>query len=111
MDWLWTHGGRYFGYRADDEFRTYDGRHAGRFEGDDVYGPAGSYLGELRNERLVTCLAKKRWASSRFSPYGQRGGYVPYADYVGFGCAWATRTSPDRKSLETLVAEGVPRTG
>lgn len=46
MDWLWTWGGKCFGYRSGDDLRTYDGCHVGRFHGDDVFGPDGRYLGE-----------------------------------------------------------------
>jgi len=84
MVWTWTHGGKSFGYREDDELWTFDGRHVGHFDGEDIYGPGGGYLGEIYGGRLITCLSKKGWAGNRFTPFGYRVGYVPYVNYVGF---------------------------
>ena len=42
MNWLWTRGG---GYNKTGELWTYDGRHAGRFDGKEVYDRTGLYLG------------------------------------------------------------------
>jgi hypothetical protein len=85
MEWLWTWGGKSFGYRDGDALWTHDGRHVGQFYGDDVYGTDGRYLGELKNRnRLITNLGKKGWRQSPFWPYGNRVAYVPYTDYVGY---------------------------
>ncbi|WP_061151998.1 hypothetical protein [Caballeronia arvi] len=55
MNWLWTWSGNSFGYRVDDQLRTHDGRHVGRFVGEEIYGADGLYLGELASEdRLIT---------------------------------------------------------
>jgi hypothetical protein len=59
MDWFWTWGGKCFGYRTGDNLFTYDGRQAGRFYGDEVYGSDGHYLGEIKNNNLITHSAKK----------------------------------------------------
>jgi hypothetical protein len=64
---------------------THDGYHVGRFEGDEIYGPDGRYLGEImNNDRLITCLSKNSWRSGGFSPYASRVGFVPFVDYVGY---------------------------
>ena len=85
MEWLWTWGGKSFGYRRGDDLWTHHGRHVGRFHDDEIYGRDGNYLGEIRNgNRLITNLAKKHWRRSPFAPYGNVAGYVPYADYVGY---------------------------
>jgi hypothetical protein len=39
---------------AGDNLRIHDGRHVGRFHDDEIYGPDGYYLGEVRSgNRLV----------------------------------------------------------
>ena len=85
MEWLWTWGGKSFGYREGDSLWTHDGRHVGRFHADEIYGPDGAYLGELRNkDRLITNVGKKGRRMSGFGPHASRVGYVPYVDYVGY---------------------------
>jgi hypothetical protein len=85
MQWLWTWGGTSFGYRDGGNLWTHDGRNVGRFYEDEVYGPDGSYLGELRNKnRLITHTSKKHRRKPSFSPLSRRVGYVPYVDYVGY---------------------------
>jgi hypothetical protein len=85
MKWLWTWSGISFGYRQGDDLRTHDGRHVGRFHGDEVYGPDGHYLGELKNEnRLITSLSKSTRRHGAFGPYAQNVAYAPYASYVGY---------------------------
>ena len=45
------------------------GIQAGRFDGDEVYGTGGHYLGEVRDEkRLITHRSKKHWRHSGFAP-------------------------------------------
>jgi hypothetical protein len=82
--WLWTWGGRCFGYRAGDSLYRYDGRYIGRFHGDEVYGVDGRYLGETKKtKRLITHKSKKnriKGAARR----GNRGGFAPYANYAGY---------------------------
>jgi hypothetical protein len=69
-EWMWTSSGECFGYRLGDQLFTYDGRQAGRFtEGDEVYGPTGDYLGEVRKtNRLVTNTSKRKWNRAGFVP-------------------------------------------
>ena len=67
MEWLWPWSGSPFGFRSAGELWTYDGRHVGRFRGDEVFGPNGFYLGELmRENRLIIDLAKKTRRTRRF---------------------------------------------
>ena len=85
MKWLWTWGGRCFGYRDEDNLWTYDGKHVGRFVNNEVYAPNGAYLGEITdNNRLITDIAKKNRHSTSFTPDANRMGYVKYVDYVGY---------------------------
>lgn len=85
MNWLWTWGGRCFGYREGSELWTYDGKHVGRFNGNnEVFGPDGRYLGEIINDRLIRNSAKSFWQSYAFTPYAQRMGFMPYMNYVGY---------------------------
>ena len=86
MEALWTWGGKFFGHRDGIDLWTHDGRHVGRFYDDEVYGPNGQYLGEIKNNnRLTTCLSKKSsWQRGSFATYANRVGFVPYVDYVGY---------------------------
>jgi len=85
MKWLWTWGGKCFGYRDGDNLWTYDGYHIGKFRGDNVYGRDGRYLGEIKSDnRLITNKSKKNVVSSSFTPYANRVGYVKYIDYIGY---------------------------
>jgi hypothetical protein len=60
MEWLFKWGGECFGYRDNDNLRTHDGRHVGKFHGDEIYGPDGQYLGEITSEpRLISNKSKK----------------------------------------------------
>jgi hypothetical protein len=69
MKWLWNWGGEFFGYREGDALFAYYGLQIGAFEGDEVYGPDGRYIGEIMsNERLATCTSKKDWEQPGFIP-------------------------------------------
>ena len=83
MNWLYTWGGRFFGYRDGDNLWTYTGTHAGRFREDEVYGPDGFYLGEMRNERLITRISKRPKRMGIFSPRARRASRARRADRVG----------------------------
>jgi len=84
MQWLFKWGGKCFGYRNNGDLWTHDGRHVGRFHEDEIYGPDGRYLGEIKNEtRLITNKSKKNRRKSSFTSYGNRVGYVKCVDYVG----------------------------
>ena len=67
---FWNWRGRYVGYRSSDCLFGYDGRQLGYFaEGDEVYGCAGDYLGEVRGDsRLITNLSKKAWTRKKVTP-------------------------------------------
>ncbi len=89
MEWLWAWGGECFGYRRDDKLFAYHGLEVGRFHKDKVYGSDGYCLGEIKSNRLITCLGKKGWARSRFTPvrvgaYGRYGNYGEYGMYGGY---------------------------
>ena len=83
MDWLWTWGGKCFGYRDGDDLFTYRGKQAGRFHGDEVYSTDGRYLGELISGRLITNRSKTSWRKAGFGAV-LRGSYAKYADYAGY---------------------------
>ena len=84
MKWVWTWGGKSFGYLDGDDLWTSSGKHVGRRRGDEIYAPDGKYLGEVMSDnRLIASRAKSGWRGPTFSPYGRRVGSVPYAPYVG----------------------------
>ncbi len=85
MEWLWTWGGRSFGYRQQDNLWTHNGEHVGRFYEEEVYGTEGRYLGELRKgNRLITMMSKRNRRRAAFRPYMDRVGFVNRVDFVGF---------------------------
>jgi hypothetical protein len=64
---LWTWSGRYFGSSDGAALWTHSGRLAGRFHQDEIYGAAGRYLGEVRdNDRLITNSSKKNQSQGPF---------------------------------------------
>lgn len=83
MEWLWTWDGVSFGYRDGEDLWTHAGRHAGRFVGDEVFGPDGRYLGEVRNGRLIVNSGKRSRRISAFSRKMARVGHVNRVNYVG----------------------------
>lgn len=102
---FWNWRGRYVGYRSSDCLFGRDGRQLGYFaEGDEVYGCAGGYLGEVRGDsRLITNLSKKAWTRKIAVPRFLKGS--PGHDDVnakemlaGYEDFPAT---PERNSLET----------
>ena len=83
MKHLWTWSGKYFGYRNENQLRTRNGQHVGRFYGDEVYGVDGRYLGEIRNgNRLITKRSGKMSRRSSFSPSASASS-INYAGYTG----------------------------
>ncbi|MDR5763285.1 hypothetical protein [Caballeronia sp. LZ035] len=73
MSWLWTWSGVSFGYRVDDQLRTHDGRHVGRFVEEEIYGADGLYLGELASaDRLFTSQRKTGRFKLPFRPRVKR---------------------------------------
>jgi hypothetical protein len=53
MEELRTWSGKFFGYRDGDDLWTHTGLHVAQFEGGYLYGPDGSYLGEIVSGRLI----------------------------------------------------------
>ncbi|KAA5612286.1 hypothetical protein [Rhodovastum atsumiense] len=67
--WLWTAGGKSFGYRLGDELWSLSGRHCGRFVGNQVFSMTGAYRGEvIHGNRLVTNLAWRNLNQPGFLP-------------------------------------------
>jgi len=84
MQWLWTWGGKCFGYRDGNRLFAYFGLQVGQFHGEEVYGADGHYMGEVMSQnRLITHLGKKNWKQSSFAPV-LTAGYAPYAGYAGY---------------------------
>jgi hypothetical protein len=83
MEWLWTWGGKCFGYRGGDRLFTHSGVQAGQFDGAEVYGADGLYLDELMQDRLIRDRNKKRQRKSASTP-ARVDSYVKYVDYVGY---------------------------
>lgn len=82
---VWTWGGKFFGHIDGEDLWTYDGKHVGKLNGNEIYGREGQYLGEVMNgDRLITNNAKRSARGYSFTPYGRRGGFVPYTNYVGY---------------------------
>jgi len=84
MDWFWNWGGECFGYREGDSLFTYFGKEVGRFDGEEIFGSNGRYLGEVMNDnRLITNRSKKSWVRGSFGPR-RSGSYARYANYAGY---------------------------
>ena len=100
MIWMWTWGGKCFGYLDGEDLWTYAGKHIGKLQGADIYDPQGRYLGEVMNDSwLITCTSKKGWRGYAFAPYGSRSGYAPYANYAGYTMYAGYEDFPDPKSF------------
>lgn len=84
VDWFWMWGRECFGYRVDDQLFAHHGVEVGRFDGDEVYGANGCYLGDIKSDkRLITHRGKKKWRRSPFAA-SRRGSYARYCNYVGY---------------------------
>lgn len=90
MKWLWTWGGKCYGYQDGNRLFRADGENVGYFVGNEIYScNSGRYIGELKNSRLITNKSKK---SKHRSPVVQQAGitavtpcdYVGYVMYVGY---------------------------
>jgi hypothetical protein len=90
MDWFWNWAGKCFGYRDGESLFTYFGKEAGRFDGEEIHGSNGRYLGEvMSNNRLISSRSKKGWARGSFAArtggsYARYGNYVGYVMYAGY---------------------------
>ena len=69
---LWTWDGRHFGYREGDDLWTYSGVHVGRFWGNSVYYRDGRYLGVVVGSRLVVKTLNRSVRSQPFAPQRNR---------------------------------------
>ncbi len=82
--YFWTWRGTFFGFRQENQLFTHDGVEVGRFDGDEIYGSDGYYLGEIGLEnRLITNRSKKSYRRSSFTP-SRITGIVSYVGYVGY---------------------------
>jgi hypothetical protein len=64
MQAIRTWSGKFFGWIDDDGLFSRDGRHVGQLYRGIVYAESGHYLGELREDRLITDVLRKdthRW--------------------------------------------------
>lgn len=105
MNWLWTWGGKSFGYRDGDDLWTSSGGHVGRFNGDVVYGPNGHYLGEvMQDNRLITHPGKRSHRGSSFGTYGRRVGMIPFAAFIGFVMLAGYEDFPSPDSFDPPVS-------
>jgi hypothetical protein len=73
VTWYWTWGGSSFGYREGNALFTFDGLEVGRFfNGREIYGVDGRYIGELGTGndcvRLITNMYKASRAQAGFVP-------------------------------------------
>ena len=99
MDYLWTWGGKFFGYRDGDLLFTHRGKCVGRFSGDEVCGRGGEYLGELINgDRLIANRSKRSWRGPA-APSVQGGAIGRLANYVGYVMYAGHEDSPDPDEL------------
>jgi hypothetical protein len=86
--------------RDGDELWTYDGRHVGRFQGENVFGVDGRYLGELRgDDRLITRTTNPPRPRRAFTPLPAR---QARSRYLGFGSFEAVKGFADFPAPENL---------
>lgn len=96
QQYLWTWGGKFFGYRDGDELRTHDGRHVGQFFGDEVYNSKGEYVGEIMSDnRLITNQQKSHYRKHHHYTQPNRGAMGVYGNYGGFGMYGGHQDFPD----------------
>src|SRR5439155_20554697 len=81
--WCW--GYKFFGDRVGEDHDRHNGKQGGRFHNNEVYGPDGRYLGEVKiDDRLITCVGKKSWRRGSFTPDASRVGRAACAGYDGY---------------------------
>ena len=91
MEMMFTWRGRSFGYKDGENLWTYSGKHVGRFHCDEVYGSDGRYLGEMKNDKLITKYqdklitktTKKSRRKSAFTPRMNRMRRAKIVNRVG----------------------------
>ena len=93
MKYVWTWGGKFFGYISNGYLFTQNGKCVGILQGTDIYDRHGKYIGELMNDdRLITYTSKKGFygpaapniIGSACTSYADYVGYVMYAGYEDF---------------------------
>ena len=99
MQYLWTSGGTFFGYREEDSLFTHQGKCVGRFQGDEIYGSRGEYLGEIEGSgRLITDKSKKSLRGEQASnAQGDVTGKL--ANYTGYVMLAGYEDFPDPDTL------------
>ncbi len=85
--------------REGDALFTLHGVEAGRFDGDEIYGADGAYLGELMNGKLITNQSKMSSRSGSFSPR-HRMGLVGNGGRVGTMIHAGYEDFPDPESFQ-----------
>jgi len=95
MEWLWTWGGKSFGYRDGDDLWTQDGRHVGKFYENEIYGSDGKYLGEVMEDNRLITYSSKNIRNSAFTPFASRVGSVKRVNFVGYVMLVGYRDFPE----------------
>jgi hypothetical protein len=83
MGWFWNWGGECFGYRDGESLFTYFGKEAGRFDGEEIYGSNGRYLGEVMSDNRLRLMVLTK---------------------TGSGTAWYQVTEPLAQEMERLTS-------
>lgn len=113
--WLWTWGGRSFGYRRGNSLYRSDGIEVGRFVDREVYGIDGAYLGELKEsedgERLITSNYKSSRSAVPFVPMVDRAQQRP-TDRAGYPlyCGYHDFPPPEKVKAARYPTDGTKRT-
>lgn len=84
LSWLWTWDGACFGYRDGDDLVARDGRHVGRFRGEEVFAPTGAYLGEIHDGRLITRSSSLGRREAAFAPRDRPPARAPHMAYAPY---------------------------
>jgi len=85
LEYLWTWGGAFFGYRQDANLWSYMGRHVGYMTGHTVFGLDGHYLGEIVNGRLLVNDTRKTLWSAPLAQLPKYPAFAKLTDLEGHG--------------------------
>ena len=100
MQPLWKWNGKFYGFRDGDELFTTEKQHVGRFQGNDIFGKDGQYIGELIGDRLITNKSKKIFRGQSFTPRTDKiVGIVKHVDYVSNVMSSGCEDFPDPENL------------
>ncbi|MCX7749689.1 MAG: hypothetical protein N2645_22785 [Clostridia bacterium] len=83
-DWIWTWGGRFFGYLEGEYLWSYTGKNIGKISGNDVYNASGAYIGEICYHRLVTNLNKKSLGKTGYHNFDSKSPVPKAPDIPGY---------------------------